>query len=74
MNVRWDVKARAIEKGWVNAHQLAARAGISYPVAKRIWDEEEMPDRIDFDTLGKLAKTFGCKRNPWKLLKIVSHD
>ena len=74
MTVRWNVAGRMDAKGWTNAHQLAAGAGISYPVAKRIYDGERYPDRVDFDTLGKLAKAFGCRRNPWRLLEIVSLD
>lgn len=73
MKVRWNLETQLAAKKWTNAHQLAAGAGISYPVAKRIFDGEKNPDRVDFDTLGKLALAFGCKRNPWKLLEIVEY-
>jgi DNA-binding Xre family transcriptional regulator len=73
MKVRWKIAHLMHAKDWTNAHQLAAGAGISYPVAKRIW-QGAAPDRVDFNTLGKLAKAFGCRRNPWKLLEIVSLD
>lgn len=73
MKVRWNLADRLAAKGWENAHQLAAGAGISYPVAKRIWNGPA-PDRVDFQTLGKLAKALGARRNPFALLEIVSLD
>lgn len=66
MTIRWDVKTRANAKGWENAHQFALGAGISYPLAARIFEGEPL-ERIDVATLEKLAKVFGL-RNPWPLL------
>ncbi len=69
MTIRWgDVKGRAKAKGWDNAHQLAQGAGLSYPVATRLWRAKQSIDRIEVDTLEKLAKAFGLK-SPWALLE-----
>ena len=71
MKVRWNVRTLAVAKGIDNASQLAVYAGLTYPVATRVYASEETT-RVDLLTLGKLAKAFGCKRNPWKLLEILS--
>jgi hypothetical protein len=74
MIVRWNVRGPLTDKHEIaNASQLSVFAGITYPVATRVFASEEL-DRIDLSTLGRLAKAFGVRSNPWKLLKIVKLD
>jgi hypothetical protein len=64
--IRWNIRKRADKLGMTNAHELSVRAGLSYPVARRVW-AEEAPARLDVGTLEALAVVFKVK-TPWELL------
>lgn len=64
--IRWNIRNRAAKLGWKNAHALSMHAGLSYPVARRVW-AEEAPARLDVATLEALARAFRVK-TPWELL------
>ena len=66
MTIRWNVKDRARARGWDNAHQFALGAGLSYPLAARVFEGKAL-ERIDVATLELLARVFGLKA-PWALL------
>lgn len=63
--IRWNVGPIAKRHHVPNAHQLAAKAGLTLPVAYRVWAGEDLK-RIDVETLERLAKAFDVK--PWTLL------
>jgi hypothetical protein len=67
MAIYWNVQERAERRGWLNAHQLALGAGISYPSAWRILKGEPV-ERIDVRTLEGLARAFKLE-SPWSLLE-----
>lgn len=67
--IRWNIRNRAAAFGVTNAHSLSVLAGLSYPVARRVW-AEEAPGRIDVATLERLAVAFKTPRNPWVLLSV----
>jgi hypothetical protein len=64
--IRWNVAARAAKHGVTNAHQLAAKAGLTLPVAYRVWAGEPL-QRIEVATLEAIAAAFRVK--PWTLLE-----
>ena len=64
--IRWNVTAIAARRRIPNAHQLAAKAHLTLPVAYRVWQGEPL-DRIDVKTLEALATAFKC--SPWRLLE-----
>jgi len=73
MTIRWNVKRRAKEeKGWENPQQLATGAGLTYPLAARVFEGRPL-ERIDVATLEKLARVFGLK-TPWALLDYDPKD
>lgn len=63
--IRWNVQPTAKRHHVPNAHQLAAYASLTLPVAYRVWSNAGL-DRIDVTTLEALARAFKCK--PWALL------
>lgn len=63
--IRFDVRAQARKHHVSNAHQLAAYAHLTLPVAYRVWSGEPL-QRIEVATLEALATAFKCK--PWALL------
>jgi DNA-binding Xre family transcriptional regulator len=63
--IRWNVRKQMEERGWSNANQLAAGAGMTKPAAYRVFAGEPL-DRIDVATLERLARVFKC--SPWSLL------
>ena len=65
--IRWNVHAIAKTHRIPNANQLAVKAGLTLPVAYRVWAGEPM-DRIEIATLEKLTEAFGLK-SPWRLLE-----
>jgi hypothetical protein len=65
--IRWNITAQAKRHGIPNAHQLAAKAGLTLPVAYRVWSGEPL-ERIDVLTLEKLTHAFKLK-SPWTLLE-----
>jgi hypothetical protein len=67
--MQWNIRNFMDAKGWTNAHQLAAGAGLSYPVAERIVHGPP-PDRIDARTLEKLRVAFIPRaKTPWALIE-----
>ena len=72
MTIRWNVKDRAKARGWDNAHQFALGAGLSYPLAARVFDGRAL-ERIDVATLEQLARVFGLKA-PWALLDYEAEE
>lgn len=65
--VRWNIRNRAEALGCENPSQFAKKAGLTYPLARRLWDDPEI-DRIDVATLQAVAKALKV-RNPFKLLE-----
>lgn len=65
--IRWNVQPIAKRHHVPNAHQLAAKAGLTLPVAYRVWAGEDLK-RIDVTTLHSLTRAFGLK-HPWALLE-----
>lgn len=55
----WRLKPLLKRKGWENANQLATGAGLSYPVAHRLINEQM--DRVDLGTLAKLCRALDCQ-------------
>ena len=70
--IRWNVRNRAEKRGVRNAHDLAVKAGLSYPVAYRIWNSEKA-GRIDAKTLEHLHVALKTK-SPWLLLTFTPGD
>lgn len=66
--VAWDITAHVERLRIENASQLARLAGLSYPVAWRVWKGGTPLERIDVSTLERLAKAFNV-RKPLTLLK-----
>ena len=64
--IRWNVAKQMKERGWSNASQLAAGAGMTKPAAYRVVAGEPL-ERIDVATLETLAHVFKC--SPWSLLE-----
>jgi len=67
--ITWNVRARALAKGWTNPYQLAKGAGVTQPLAARVLADEPI-GRIDVATLEALARAFALK-TPWSLLSYV---
>lgn len=65
--IHFNVQAKAQRHGVSNAHQLAAYAGLTLPVAYRVWTGDDLK-RIDVATLEALTKAFGLAQ-PWTLLE-----
>lgn len=65
--IRWNIAKHAARHRIPNAHQLAAFASLTLPVAYRVWSGARL-DRIDIVTLEALTRAFKLKA-PWSLLE-----
>lgn len=66
MPIKWNLKPWMDRRGIANPNQLAERAGLTLPVAYRLFEERDL-ERIDIATLETLAAFFRC--SPWRLLE-----
>ena len=70
MPIRWKLQPWLDRRGIENPNQLAERAGLTLPVAYRLFEERDV-ERLDVATLDKLAVFFRCA--PWRLLEYRKH-